>query len=67
MKFCCTFCENLSEKMYALNPSGGTGRGVQRHLIKLARILGCEEQRGEPAAPRGGDRAESAVRCDHAD
>ena len=49
------------------NSSGGTGRGVQRHLIKLARVLGCEEQRGEPAAPRGGDRAESAVRCDHAD
>ena len=23
LKCCCKFCENLSEKLYALNPSGG--------------------------------------------
>ena len=24
LKLCCTFCESLSAKMYALNPSGGS-------------------------------------------
>ena len=28
LKFCCKICEALSEKMYALNPSGGNMQGV---------------------------------------
>ena len=50
LKFFCKFCENLSEKMYALNPSGGNSISSSSAVsLCVSEDHGEMEQRGQRA------------------